>query len=113
MDNKDLCFKTPFTMMVAGPSGSGKTVLVRRILKHHSKLLHPKVSLPLVLWCYGQWQSSYTIPVPNVEIHYSDGLASLDEIQSKKPDIIVVDDLMNELGDDPKMGNLFTKEVTI
>lgn len=102
-------FKPPFTMMVAGPSGSGKTVLVRRLLKNHRFLIPLNKDRIKVMWAYGQWQITYTEPVENADISYFDGLPSESELIDSKPDIIVIDDLMNELASDVKMGNLFTK----
>ncbi|MDI9312521.1 MAG: hypothetical protein QM535_20085, partial [Limnohabitans sp.] len=105
----DLKFKTPFTMMVAGPSGSGKTYLVRNILKYHSILMQSNNLKIEVIWAYGQWQSLYNQRVDNCNIEYIEGLPSESEIRDKSPNLIVIDDLMNELSDDIKMGNLFTK----
>lgn len=104
-----LKFKTPFTMIVAGPSGSGKTVLVRRILENHTILIPLKITNLKVMWAYGQWQPTYSENIANVITSYCDGLPSEDEIKSFNPNVIVIDDLMNELADDIKMGNLFTK----
>jgi hypothetical protein len=98
--------------MAAGPTSSGKTVLVRRILKHHKSIIYLKgVSIEKlkVLWAYGQWQSLYDEEIPNVEMRYVEGLPSEEEILSDKPNIIIIDDLMSELGNDKKLTNLFTK----
>jgi hypothetical protein len=58
IERKHLSFKHPFTCIAASPTSSGKTVLVRRILKHHKRLIYFKkesiVKLK-VLWAYGQW----------------------------------------------------------
>ena len=62
-----------------------------------------------VIWAYGQWQSLYSENIENIDIEYIDGLPSQNEIIEKRPELIVIDDLMNELADDMKMGNLFTK----
>ena len=102
-------FKSPFTMMIAGPSGSGKTYLVRNLLSNHDILIQSSKSSMKVIWAYGQWQSLYTEKVANCGIEYLEGLPSQNEISERRPDLIVIDDLMNELANDVKLGNLFTK----
>jgi hypothetical protein len=101
-------FKHPFTTLVAGPTGCGKTVFIRRILQHH--LLLTTIEAPLsVMWSYGEWQDGYDIEIPGVSVEYIEGLPSREELVSKKPQIVVIDDLMSELGSDKKLTNLFTK----
>lgn len=107
---RDIRFKHPCTTLVAGPTGSGKTVLVRKLLQDHANLFDNINTKELrVTWCYGQWQSSYSQPVPNVKIDYVDGLVDQAYVQQKKPQIVVIDDLMTELGGDKNLANLFTK----
>jgi hypothetical protein len=98
--------------MSAGPTSSGKTVLVRRLLKHHKSIIYFKgmsIEKLKVLWAYEQWQNLYKEEIPNVEMRYVEGLPSEEEILSDKPHIIIIDDLMSELGSDKKLTNLFTK----
>src|SRR5882757_419467 len=112
VDRKHLCFKHPFTCMVAGPTSSGKTVLVRKILKDYEKTIYFKEGIPLplkVIWAYGQWQSMYNEKINNCEINYIDGLPSNFEIENFKPHLIIIDDLMTELASDKSLTNLFTK----
>jgi hypothetical protein len=105
---ENIKFKHPFTALVAGPTGCGKTVLIRRILKNYEYLT--TISGPLkVLWGYGQWQSCYSEPIDGVEIKYIDGLPSLTDLEEEKPQLVIIDDLMSEVGNDKKVGNLFTK----
>ena len=104
-----LKFKHPFTAVVAGPSSSGKTSFVRNVLKFYectSTLEKESIS---VLWCYGQWQDSYSnIISEKVSVEYHEGVPSLDILESVKPDIIVLDDLMFEVASDHKVAKLFT-----
>ena len=113
MSDIHLKFRHPFTCMVAGPTGSGKTVLVRRILNAFDELIYfkdQKVNQLKVLWAYGQWQSLYTEPIGDKVIcNYVSGLPSEEEIKEDLPHIIVIDDLMTELGDNKKFADLFTK----
>ena len=109
IDKKHLKFKHPFTCIVAGPTSSGKTILIRRILKHHKLLINIADESIRVMWCYGQWQDLYNELIPDNEIRYFPGLPSESEINDLKPQIIVIDDLMTELGNNKNLSNLFTK----
>lgn len=111
VDRKHLQFKHPFTCMVAGPTSSGKTTLVRRILQNHDLLFYNiDGDILRIMWAYGQWQSLYTKDIgQNVECLYVSGLPSEDDIKEANPHLIVIDDLMAELGNNKKLSNLFTK----
>ncbi len=112
MTDVDLLFKCPFTSMIADPTSSGKTVLVRRIIKNYKTLFYFKepVETLRIIWAYGQWQSLYLEPIGNnVDVEYISGLHSEAELREKSPYIIVIDDLMNELGNNKKLADLFTK----
>lgn len=111
VDKKHLCFKHPFTCMAAGPTSSGKTVLIRNILNNYKNTIYFD-AIPeklKIIWGYGQWQELYNKQLDNCDIHYIDGLPSEDEIKELSPQLIVIDDLMTELGNDAKLANLFTK----
>lgn len=112
VEGKHLKFKHPFTCMLAGPTSSGKTVLIRRIIKDYDKTFYFKAEIPVplkVMWAYGQWQSLYNEKLDKCNINYIDGLPSEEEIMNFKPHLIIIDDLMTELGDNKKLTNLFTK----
>ena len=100
--------KHPFTMIVAGPTSSGKTILVRRLLDDWINQIKGLLSTPKCVWCYGQWQSEYN-NILSLPIEYHEGLVDETSINEMKPDIIVIDDLMTELGDNKSLANLFTK----
>ena len=100
-------FISPFTLLISGPSGSGKTQLVRRILKHHTILMASRKDILKIDWFHGQWQKEFDEPVSNCEITYYDFFS---HPQKGFPDMIIFDDLMNEMGDDKRLGNFFTKE---
>ena len=111
-ERRHLQFKHPFTCMVAGPTSSGKTVLIRRIIKDYDKTIHFKNEMPQplrVMWAYGQWQDLYNEKLTKCEVQYIDGLPSNLEIENFKPNLIIIDDLMTELGNNKSLTNLFTK----
>ena len=102
----------PFTCVISGPTGSGKTVLLRSILanwKHVVNNLDKRDNIE-VLWCYGEFQELYKTPIAStVKVTYVEGLPSEEEIRGGGFDIIVVDDLMYETGEDKRLANMFTK----
>src|SRR6266699_3602228 len=111
---KHFQFKHPFTAMISGPTSSGKTVLTRDILKYFLYTIHIANERPStlnVLWCYGVWQPAYSVPVSDrVNIHYYQGFpSSSEELLKIKPHIVVIDDLMSQLSEDPALAELFTK----
>lgn len=110
-DVDHLRFKHPFTALVAGPTGSGKTVLVRHFLSQHEHTIAPDIGGKLnVLWCFGQWQDLYSVPLDDrVTLNYHEGLPSREQLAETRPTVVVIDDLMTELAGDKAMTNLFTK----
>ncbi|GFX98715.1 uncharacterized protein TNCV_2567281 [Trichonephila clavipes] len=92
--------KHPFSMMICGPSNSGKTFFVRRILE--TKLIKPFP--PKIIWCYGIYQKLFE-KMSDIEFH--EGIPS--GVENITNALIIIDDLMNEVGDDKKLSNLFTK----
>lgn len=100
--------KHPFTCVIAGPTGSGKTQFVKRLLTLDS--LEPPPSN--IIWCYGEYQDVYdhlASLVPHlrfVEGFPDDLLSTLDRSQRN---MVVIDDLMTEAGDNKKVTELFTK----
>lgn len=106
----------PFTMIVAGPTSSGKSWWVTQLITLYQKMttFDPEYARPTnVLWCYGQYQDMYDKEIPNANVHYYKGLMNhnINSVASgPKPDVIVVDDLMAETVNDPKLAAMFTRE---
>lgn len=95
-----LQLKHPFTMIVAGPTGSGKTHFVKKIIENKMILPFPKTKL----WCYGIFQKLYA-EIPNITFH--EGLPS--NLHQYSDALVIVDDLMSELGGDAQLTKIFTK----
>ena len=111
VDKNHLKFKAPFNMLVAGPTSSGKTSFVRRLLAAHEQLTTIGAGEQLkVLWCYGQYQHAYTLPIENANVTYREGLVNDMELNTLRPHLIVLDDLQNELVNNKELGDLFMKK---
>ena len=104
-----LKFKHPFTCIVAGSTSSGKTIWTRNLLEYNRFLITLNKTNLKVLWCYGVYQDIYKIPINSVEIVYFNGLPNIDIINENKPDVIILDDLMNEINNDKTVKDMFIK----
>jgi len=109
MSIEEFKFKHPFTCIIAGTTGSGKTCWTRKLLENYNYLINIKTNKLNVLWCFGQEQELYSTPVDNVNITYTKGIPSIEQVKLSRPCIIVIDDLMTELKNDENIKNLFTK----
>lgn len=110
MDINQFLLRHPFSCVISGPSGSGKTILARNLLKNFTSISTLKREQLNVIWCFGQDQIIYKTPVSlDVNIRYSAKLPTDSEIINSKTDVIVIDDLMSELGDDSRLASMFTK----
>ena len=94
--------------MIVGGTYSGKTVLTRNLIENHSHVFNGMPNKPTVLWLSGVLVQRDKLP--NVKsMIYHEGMISQKELETLKPDIVVVDDLCNELSDDKMLKNMFTK----
>ncbi|GFT06222.1 uncharacterized protein TNCV_800421 [Trichonephila clavipes] len=98
----------PFTMVVAGPTQSGKSCFVRDLLNFKALMFNP--SIDRVIWFYGINQPLYD-NIENVE--FVEGFPSNYKEYLSKNTLFIIDDLMAECGNDPRLTQLFTKGVVI
>lgn len=104
----DLRLKHPFTLLLAGPTGSGKTQLIIRLLNNYQHTTTIRKERIKLLFCYGIWQESYKlITNPNIDITFHEGFCF--DYDEMRPDVLVLDDLMNEIANDKKLTAAFTK----
>ena len=102
----------PFTCIVAGCTQSGKTVWVKTLLENAQQTIRPPPQR--IIWCYGQWQPMYLQmidTIPGIELYEGmpSEIDSRDFLDVNKRNLIVLDDLMAQLGGDKRTANLFTK----
>ena len=97
-------FLHPFTCIIAGPSGSGKTKLLLNIILRSKEMIKPTPDR--IIYCYSCWQKVFE-NIKNIEFH--EGCFDIDDVDEKKNNLIIFDDLMEEVNNDKSVQNLFTK----
>ena len=100
--------KSPASHMVVGPSGSGKTNLVEHLLCYNLDLFHH--SPHSIHYCYGAWQPAYD-RMNQFPIRFHKGVPQQNDIGKWFPrgGILILDDLMDECGNDKGVLDIFTK----
>ena len=101
-------FHTPSSLMIAGPSGSGKTVFTTKLLLDNPELFADPP--PDVHYCYGSWQKGFD-PLKKAGVRFHEGIPDSDALPQwfPKGGVLVLDDLMDEGGNDKRVLDLFTK----
>jgi hypothetical protein len=105
---EETVFKHPFTGLVCGPTQSGKTYLMYQILLNNKIIINPQIERIIV--CYGLWQPTYELfktITPSIE--FNEGIIQLDDFDTSKNTLIILDDLMEKCFEDINIQNLFTK----
>ena len=106
-------FKTPCSVLISGPSSCGKTYFTADLLKNARYYF--KVLPPNVHYCYGSWQNKYRDieknSTPKVQFHEGvPDVSTLDKwFKSTNGGLLILDDLMDECGNDKETQDLFTK----
>src|SRR5437867_12142073 len=95
----------PFTCIVAGTTKAGKTTFVQKLIE--SDIIHPKIEK--TWWCYSEDQPLYK----NLKkcVTFIHGMPELDKIKSfsPKPQLLILDDLMQEMKGNSQLIQLFTR----
>lgn len=98
-------FKHPFTCIISGPTQCGKTHFTISLLENRSVLIDPEPTK--IIWCYGEDQDKiWNLPS---EVILSKGLEGLQEVDRNETNLVILDDLMNEVGMSQEVAELFTK----
>ena len=98
----------PFTCIVAGCTQSGKTVWVEKLLENAKTTISPPPKR--IIWCYGQWQPMYLEMIKAIPgIEFNEGIPSDEYLDISTRNLIVLDDLMAQSGEDKRIADLFTK----
>jgi hypothetical protein len=104
-------FKTPFSMIISGSSFSGKTTFLYKLLLSNKQMLDPPPKE--ILYCYLTWQDIYEEIQSSVQnVSFYNGIPSKSEIESftedGQPRLLILDDLMTQLGKCPDVVDFFT-----
>ena len=105
----DVRLKHPFTCVISGPTGSGKRVFSKRLFTSQGIIDPPPDN---IIWYYGEYQDAYHHMASLVpEILFVEGIPDnlLQSLDRTQRNIIVIDDLMSESGNNKKVSELFTK----
>jgi len=101
-------FKHPFTAIVSGPTKAGKTVWVRNLIINAEDMVSPP---PIeVYYCYSEWQPLYQ-ELASKGVHMIEGLPDMNALKSTSniPRLLILDDLMQEMKNEKKLVQLFTR----
>ena len=102
-------FRTPCSILIVGPSGCGKTCFTASLLLDHLEELFATPP-ETVHYCYGAWQDGFA-PMKKGGVKFHEGAPSTSQLQTWFPNggLLVLDDLMEEGGNDKRVLDLFTK----
>lgn len=101
-------FVHPSTVIICGPSESGKTRFVERVFRQ--KLIRPWPDI--IVWYYSEWQDIYErLKKACPSIKFVQGLDGdlMEHVQPSRPNLIVIDDQMDEAAENKQVTRLFTK----
>ena len=102
----------PFTMILAGPTSSGKSCWMKRLLERASTI--NKLPPERIIWCYKRWQPLFSEMQSTIKkIFFVAGLPeNLSDdsfIDTKYPNLIIIDDLMRDATSNKEVCELFVE----
>ncbi|XP_078373310.1 uncharacterized protein LOC144656923 [Oculina patagonica] len=102
-------FRMPSSILIVGPSSCGKTCFTESVLLNHSKELF---STPpeTIHYCFGAWQDGFA-NMKKRGVKFHEGIPEEVDLTKWFPrgGVMVLDDLMEEGGNDKRVLDLFTK----
>ena len=107
-----ILFPSPTTVAISGTTMSGKTTWLGKLLDHAGEMFEtpPRKAM----YCYGIWQPLFQIMQNKYDwLSFHEGLPGKEEINSLTADgshnLLIVDDLMHQVVQDPGMETVFTQ----
>jgi hypothetical protein len=110
METVDATFSTPSKWLICGPSGSGKSLFLLKLLKYQKDLFNCKFEK--IVYFYGLTEPDINIAtLDNIEKVPGSSISEdfLNDFDPRLKNAIILDDLMNEIGNQTLIANLFTK----
>lgn len=115
-------FRHPFTLMIAGPTSSGKSTILQKIIDFQEGGIRPCPEQ--ILYCYSIWQPLYddirkkwgaraplfsNLSSYSKQLIFHEGIPQLDDFDSNKRMLLILDDLMDQCGKEKSILDIFTK----
>lgn len=97
-------FQQPFTALCAGPTQVGKSWFLKDLLKFRNEMFNPPPDK--VIWFYGIYQILFN---EMDDVTFVEGLPTNFKEYLGDNSLIIIDDLMEEVGSDKRLTYLFTK----
>jgi hypothetical protein len=99
----------PTTCFIVGPTQAGKTEFVIQLLKERNDLISPAPDR--IYWAYGQKNEKQLTRIHDIEpsITFSEGFPDVNSFDPQKNNLLILDDLMDEIGKNKECANLFTR----
>ena len=112
MERKQFTFEHPFTMIVVAPTGGGKTQWVKSLLERAGEKISPPPER--ILWLYSQMQPIYQELkkiMPHIEFYKGlpPNMEDDNFFDVNIPNLVIIDDLMQEATANVSVCNLFTR----
>ncbi len=115
MDVSDFDFRLqhPFSCVISGPSNSGKSYFVKLLLEKGLNLISKKIEN--IVWLYDCWQPLYDDVLKLYDIKFVQGIPESlnddDLLPVTKPNLLIVDDLMQQASANSELQRVFTQYV--
>ena len=103
-------WKHPFPAFVAGPTCCGKSQYLKRLPESGEDMIEGAPEN--IIWCYGIYQPAYDeMQKDKSNIAFVEGVpCDLESmINPSERNLVVIDDLIQDLSNDPRITSLFTK----
>ena len=94
----------PFNCIISGPTQSGKTHFVFKLIDNLENITVPSINK--VIYLYNEWQERFKSY--RDKVFFTNDLKYL-TIKPKQPTLIILDDFMNDIGNNKNLLDLFIK----